>query len=371
VLDSEQSMKQQSVSPYVSLDASFDLDGSDATSVSTADDGVSSLSSAASTAAMRLQRPTSLPDTDDTSMKQVYTYLNQYEQDLRWSTLSDLFFIVGGFGYVILSFFDVLAPASGNKPIYVLFNVCAPTVYLFNAAIDLRWAGSIRERKGKRKQMKGYWNDWRLMIDPPIDSDDCNALHQDNTERDGNASQANDCERQLPLTDERVMPWYKRLRRHAAHRRATFGAATFGIAAAIGLAAVLIEYVDDERLDFAGISSLEASMLLDTVSVHVYAFSAVVCLSGKRQRPTLNSSVPASSPWTSPEVLEDVGDLLFFVGSVVDLVRCDYAFDDGHHPAWSMFSSLLWLLDAMLYLRSDYVMFESLKQIEDEGRVMC
>lgn len=364
-------MKEQSLSPYISLGAAVDLDGSDATSVSTPDDGVSSLSSAASTAVMRLQRPTSLPDTDDTSMKQVYTYLDHYEQDLRWSTLSDLFFIVGGLGYVILSFFDVLAPTSVDKPVYVFFNICAPIVYLFNAAIDLRWAGSIRERRGKKKQMTGHWNDWRSMIDPSIESDDRNALRQHITEHDGSAPHSNDCERQLPPTKGSVMPWYKRLRRHAAHRRATFGAATFGIAAVIGLAAVLVEYVDDETLDFTGTSSEKAAVLLDAISIHVYALSAVICISGKRQRPILNASTPSSSPWTSPEVLEDVGDLLFFLGSIVDVVLCDYAFDDSNQPAWSMFSSLLWLIDAMLYLRSDYVMFESLKQGENEGGVMC
>jgi hypothetical protein len=363
VLDLEQSMPKPSLSPYVALDTAIDLDSTDGTSVSTPDDGASNHRSVESIAAMRLQRPTSLPDTDDTSMKQVYTYLDYYEQDLRWSTLSDLFFIVGGLGYVILSFFDVLAPALADKPVYVFFNVCAPIVYLLNAGIDLRWAGSIKERRGKKKEMTGHWNDWRLMIDSPSDSD--------RTENAGNASHANDCERQLPPEQERVVPWYKRLRRHAAHRRATFGAATFGIAAAIGLVAVLIEYIDDGRLVFTGTSSEEAAVFLDATSIHVYALSAVICLSGKRQRPLLNASSPSSSPWTSPEVLEDVGDLLFFIGSLVDVIRCDYAFDDSHQPAWSMFSSFFWLIDAMLYLRSDYVMFENLKQSENEGGVMC
>jgi hypothetical protein len=306
-------------------------------------------------------------------MQHVFAYVENCEQDLRWSALSDLFFIAGGLGYVILSFYDVLAPGSTNAPSYVFLDVCAPVVYLLNAVIDVTWAHSIRKRQGYKKQMKEYWHDWRVMLDgvaldDALDDDIC----KHSEERDN-------CRVRQHQT---ALPWYVKVRRHVAHRRATLGAATFGVAAVLGLSAVLVGYLSvDATLARINTTTEDIALWLDTISAHAYVLSAVICLSGKRTRPMLRTPTAAAvlpsggstlaGLWSSPEVLEDFGDVLFFVGSVVDVLLCYIEFDTDHQPGYSMLSSFLWLLDALLYLRSDYVLSRSLKRNDTEGGFIC
>jgi hypothetical protein len=64
------------------------------------------------------------------------------------------------------------------------------------------------------------------------------------------------------------------------------------------------------------------------------------------------------------DTLETLGDLLFFGGSMVDLILFDFHFDDGV-VGWPIFSSTLWCVDALLYLNSDWVASRMLKSKEE------
>ena len=133
-----------------------------------------------------------------------------------------------------------------------------------------------------------------------------------------------------------------KMRRHAAHRRTVFAALTFGAAALVGFVAVLIDYSGGKQ---------SQAILYSQISIHLYVVSAVIAVSGKRTRPWL----PHSTCVDNHENLEDLGDLFFLFGSVVDVALCDSPFDD-HATSWAIVSSLFWLTDACFYLLSDFVM---------------
>lgn len=353
-------------------------------------DGAASLhSSAGSGCSRRLQIPTSLPDLDDASMRHVLAYVDHCELDLAWSTLSDSFFFVGGIAYVALSGFDLWAPQPqfADGVLYSFCSVFAPVVYLLNSIIDVKWARSIYARRSAQRSMTDHWHDWRVMLDLDDDDDNDDDVVDGEESPDGRPSDAVHLEGlgyrlhepldEIPNGDNatapapgrqrrrRLPPWLDRLRRHAAHRRNILAALTFGLAAVLAVVAVCIEYV---QLDAAA----QTAVALDAVSVHIYVISAVLSVSGKRTRPWLSPTCcsPSVPLWSSPEGLEDLGDLFFLVGSLVDAVLCDWAFGIDL-PGWAMCSSLLWLLDALLYLRSDFIMAANLKRRDLDGGVIC
>jgi hypothetical protein len=267
--------------------------------------------------------PKSLPDIDDNSMNHVFEYIEHYEQDIFWSYLSDLVFIAGGLIYVFLALWDVIWPPDGIRNYYT-FDVLAPSVYLLNSTIDMEWAGRIKRRDRVKKNMKQGWEDWRF-------------------------STASNKDQSTPIAAE-TLPWYHRLRKHTAHRRSIMAALTFGIAALFGAGSVLMGYRD------SAVGLLWCNKL-DSVSDHAYLLSAIITMTGKRIRPWLQtSSIPISN---NPEMLEDLGDLLFLLGSLMDAVMGDLNVDDV--PIGCLVSSLLWLTDACFYLRSDVVRARQVK----------
>lgn len=93
--------------------------------------------------------------------------------------------------------------------------------------------------------------------------------------------------------------------------------------------------------------------ILDTVSDHVYIVSAIFSMTGKRHRPWLTQSDPNNSLNNDSDRLEDLGDLLFLMGSLVDATLS--VFRLKHLLLLSIFSSVLWMVDGCLYMRSDIV----------------
>ncbi|GKY99451.1 hypothetical protein MPSEU_000899600 [Mayamaea pseudoterrestris] len=277
--------------------------------------------------------PKALPDLDDVAMSHVFQYIQQSEQDLFWSFLSDSFFILGGGLYIIIAIWD----ASQQPPqtlLYILLNIMAPLVYLLNSIVDVEWAYRVKKRLGTRRAVTETWNDWRLLLDG---DDECTTDGQEGG-------------------DSGCTVWYQRLRKHSAHRRTIVSAITFGIAAVFGLLAVLMEY-RNERLASAS----------DSISVNVYILSAVLSCSGKRTRPWLQTS--SFYIMDDPERLEDFGDLLFLVGSLVDGFISILQLDE-HDPRWDVFSSALWCIDACFYLRSDFIMYGRLHRQHLEGSAL-
>ena len=277
--------------------------------------------------------PKALPDVDDVSMTKVTSYIEQYREDVYWSFLSDTFFIAGGICYVVLSI-----PALNKTPSLrqTILEYAAPTVYLLNSCVDVKWAQTSKERSKVKDEMTETWNYWRILLEK---DDECSARLDETAG---------------PLAAEdtagRNQPWYIRLRKHTAHRRTLLAAWTFGIAAYFSVLAVITPH-------FKSLPMLEFwAGAMDALSVLFYIISAVISVSGKRTRPWLSIRADESGLlWLDhPETLEDLGDILFLVGSIVDGVLCFAKFDDDR-PGWGMTSAILWLVDACLYLKADFV----------------
>lgn len=244
--------------------------------------------------------------------------------NLAWSTLSDSFFLVGGICYMTLSVWDIVEPEINNaaawkKTLYGLLENSGPIVYLINSAIDVRWAKNIHKTdKQKRRQQRQ-----RLQYSNNDPSEDQN----------------------------KVKEKLHRVRKFAAHRRGLLAAATFGVAAFFG---VLDEFVRDTGETYYNNTLVSGSDRgwLDFLSVHCYLLSAMFAVTGQRTKPRTLCSLKF---FNDPDMLEDLGDKLFLIGCLFDVIMCDFHFDDGQSQIWwSSVSSLLWFLDASFYLRSDY-----------------
>jgi len=183
------------------------------------------------------------------------------------------------------------------------------------------------------------------------------------------------------------------------HRRELGAAATFGIAALFSVIGVLCQlytessssssvllmktsFDDDDKIDVGW----ELSTSLEGASVHIYLVSAILalwrwppqilpttssscllrcCFGNKNKSATTSNSSNSyddddsikkgnTTPWYSDVgSLETLGDALFGVSSVVDVCLQDANVNELHW--WQVASSLLWTIDALLYLRGDFV----------------
>jgi len=277
------------------------------------------------------QRNRGLPDIDDVAMNQVLSYAVVYQQDLQWSFASDLFFVMGGLSFVAL---DLAACFEGYVAFYYTFlNVLGPAVYLMNSIIDTLWALHVVRRRKLKHRMAKTWEELphstlssETMVTTTVPTLD--------------SSQDNFFSTATNL--------FRRLRRHAAHRRTVWAACTFGLAAFLALVA-------------AAHPDRASTPLCDFLSAHIYILSALIAITGERTRPWMGVNItsaysvgPSSGLFENPEILEDMGDLLFLIGSIVDAFLIDLAWEE---PWLLLFSDLLWLFDAFLYLKSDFILW--------------
>jgi hypothetical protein len=279
------------------------------------------------------QRSLDQPDLEDTSLNFVFHYVEQYEEDLSFSFLSDFFFLCGGIGYTILSLVDLCWSTSttsygddegidGDEQRHVLLRILegvAPTIYILNSMVDVEWARRVRKRIKAESTTPGVWDDQRKALSVTVSA----------------SFATGDAETNFP-----ILPWTYRARKHSTHRRDLSAALSFGFAASLGFFAVL--YGDERRMGKS----------LDVVSVLMYIVSALFAITGNRARPWLHKEHQDQSIMNDAELLEDMGDLLFLVGSLIDGLFCGFQLEDA--PIWELVSSLLWVLDSLLYLRADY-----------------
>jgi hypothetical protein len=298
-----------------------------------------------STASVIVVTPKALPDVDDQSMTQVFNYIDSYRSDLSYSFLYDSFFIIGGLGYVVMATWDCLKGDSSHW-VYRTLELAAPMVYLFNSIVDVIWAIGVQQRYKVKRRMEDTWRDWRVLLDDEQSED----VHEPPPTLGPPGSSTNN------NNNNNNFQWITRLRKHAAHRRTLWAAFTFGVAAVMAVASVCAGYFVSTHPT----SALALQNSFGAVSVHAYLLSAIIAVSGKRTRPWLGRP-----SLRNPETLEDLGDLLFLIGSSVDVVLCDMSFDDDK-PGWPLFSSILWFLDACLYLRSDFIMADRMIIPEQE-----
>lgn len=302
----------------------------------------------------------SLPDLDDMSMNFVVVYMEHYKVDLLWSFVSDSFFILGGVSYILLTAWDCVLKWERDEttpqtsPWYITLDVFAPTVYLMNSLVDIYWAEYIRLQLRDKRGLTKIWEDFRLQLRGISFSSTSVASDDDVDDMDA------------PNKPNIVCAWWYRIRKHAAHRRTLAAAFTFGIAASLGvIAAVLRNWFVPSIADAAGLDPwvYNIDAILDQWTDHVYIVSAVISMTGKRHRPWFAPSDPTSSSWwNDSERLVDLGDLLFLIGSLMDASLSDFRLD--HLVLFPVLSSLLWMIDGCLYMRSDFLKAAKLEEAE-------
>lgn len=387
-------------------------------------------------------RNRALPDIDDVSMNAVFSYMDHYKVDLFWSFLSDSCFIAGSLAYMELSIWDFIyhGTVETEEPLknraYIALDVLAPLVFLGNSFVDIQWATRVQQRLQKDKhRLQRHFEQhqhqqqcaaaaadsqyYEILASSPSPSSytlptnsqptttaaaDSRLLLENNPDPNGwNQLDKNDRSSLFAF----LLPlWCFKLRKHTAHRRTVWAALMFGVAASLAMsAAILRAFLLDNHNDNTFMKQLRdhdnLNFTLDLISDHVYVVSALISLTGKRNRPFMapssimtlvnnnnnnnkNNGVDNSalmnriSPWLTrwcggpafgavwndPERLEDLGDLLFLIGSLVDAVLADARWTQ--YLLLDVVSSFLWLLDGCLYMQSDFVKAAYLREAAEE-----
>jgi hypothetical protein len=250
-----------------------------------------------------------------------FSQVGHQEEDHAWSVLSNSFFLAGSSSYLILSLWDLYAPSPTGMALacYKFVTAFGALIYLFDSMIDITWARVVQDRQHVQRYRQ------KIMME---------AIHIDDPEN-------------IPSTKKKAT-FFRRVRKHAGHRRALLSALFFGIASFL---AVINWSVDN----FAIVSGIPWIPL----SVHAYLLSAIFAVTGTRSRPWC-----AAFSFGDADTLEDMGDIFFMVGSIVDMLLCDFPLDEDYaYYGWAaVISAVLWCLDACLYLSSDFVFKEALRK---------
>lgn len=299
---------------------------------------------------------------------------------------------------------------------YSLLDIMAPAVYLCNSLVDIYWTMCVqRQLKQQRKKEEQQQESLAPTIttspfapaaNTTGDDEYCRTM-QTLPFRGGSFSSSSVSSSSHSATTAALRRHYhprppfcccvnsnwKKLRQWAAHRRTALAAATFGLAAGLAVVAALVrnchasqstannEDDDDTATDSQRRSRTHS--ILDACSDHVYILSALISLTGysptKNKSTTTTTSTPPNAkdlllpppPTLSPppplersststarwynnnELLEDWGDILFFIGCLMDASLTDFRLKNM--LCLPIVSSFLWLLDGCLYMRSDFV----------------
>jgi hypothetical protein len=280
-----------------------------------------------------------LPDIDDTSMAHVFVYLEYYKDDLKWSFASNSLFLLGSSTCLILRILDYV----GYPPILTskIFPIITPIIYFINSAVDICWSSQVIKRQKVRNIIKRLWNK-EIGVEPPITTSNYplnESLPTANTFEVENSTIL------VPLTEPKeicrsTIRVFSKIRKHAAHRRTVLAALSFGAAALVEVISILILMKD---------GATTQTTWLHFSSIQLYLLSAVISVTGKRTRPWLGQK-PCGE---NHETLEDLGDLLFLSGSVVDYSFLFLVINEHYEKEWAIASAALWFFDACLYFCSD------------------
>jgi hypothetical protein len=316
----------------------------------------------------------SLPDLDDRSMNHTLLYMEQYKVELLWSIISDILFIIGGISYTVLSVYDYWAyhhSATTNiTTFHISIDIISPTIYLMNSVIDIRWAEAARRQLKEKQELTKVWDDARLKLR--------NASRSHATSSYGNDPIVDKDNQNDHQTLYFGSVWCHRIRKYTAHRRSLVAACTFGIAAAFAVVAAVCRNsfqdqanynVDDiyiNNVDNTGISWLyrtDVDTMLGVSSDQLYIISSIFSITGKRNRQWLAPSDPTRFLFDDSERLQDLGDFLFLIGSLMDASLT--IFNLKHRLLLPIISSILWMIDGCLYMRSNFVKVTKLRDEEN------
>ena len=257
--------------------------------------------------------------------------------DLRWSLLSNTFFIFGGFYECINAIWDLMDNTNGHENTNKLWSILriavgllGPFVYVLNSIVDITWALRVEQRQDRRQQLDD------LKIDLIAPEEDAEVI-----EKQGSRGQKK-IRLRLPFEPHNVL---RRLRRHIGHRRALSAAIAFGVGAILEFATSLG--------GFSTTISDEGLHIVDALSVNAYAASAIFALfTEKGDKRQLK---PWAEMWHDAPRLESLGDIFFGVAMSVDFSICYLHLDElgSFGFIWPLISAFLWQFDALCYLRAD------------------
>eukprot|EP00557_Chaetoceros_sp_GSL56_P003761 CAMPEP_0176496812 /NCGR_PEP_ID=MMETSP0200_2-20121128/11389_1 /TAXON_ID=947934 /ORGANISM="Chaetoceros sp., Strain GSL56" /LENGTH=475 /DNA_ID=CAMNT_0017894781 /DNA_START=358 /DNA_END=1785 /DNA_ORIENTATION=- len=307
----------------------------------------------------------------------------------RLSTVSNTIFLSAGIMYLVTSGWDINPPIEDDSSraymIYTLLGNLAPVTYLINSFFDIHIANCIKKdqqikRRNRRLSLRtspsnddyittmphnnnnnnnnNNYNNYSSRDEKLLagmekwDDDDTNSMSNVTPVTCNNQNKSILVDTETGSSTSFSKSSLKRVRKFAAHRREFTAAFTFFIAALFSVLPVAIPLT-------IGITDEDAFTIFEGISIHTYMLSSIFALMGSvRALPRLDWNLGKA------DTLETLGDLLFFGGSMVDLILFDCHFDDGV-VGWPIFSSTLWCVDAMLYLNSDWVASRMMKSRED------
>ena len=242
--------------------------------------------------------------------------------------------------YLSTAIWDLRPPQTPTDTlVYNIIGYTAPVTYLFNSLIDIHLANRIRRYKKKKKRAISLH-----LLDENINMN-INAAFKSEEEQEQEQEQAIHITT-TPAKGKQINK--EKVRKFAAHRRELSAAMSFFIAALFSVLSILAEWM----------GANETSMtILDCISVHTYVISAIIAIVGSRIVTRRNIDTCCLSLATlnsDADTLETLGDVFFLIGSLVDAVLFDCHFDD-EGVGWPILSSVLWCIDALLYLNSDWI----------------
>lgn len=308
-----------------------------------------------------IQHPT-LVDPNDLAMATVLIVEEELDYgDLRWSLLSNTFFIFGGFYECINVIWGLNTKNDGQQEeedtstnkFRIGISLLGPLVYCFNSIVDITWALRVEQRQDRRQQLDELKID---LIAPDEDVEVVEERQEHEEKKEGGNQQHQQQQHQqtkkmirlrLPFEPHNI---WRRLRRHIGHRRAISAAIAFGIGA-------FLEFTKSYQEEFStAVSDDNEGRLhvVDALSVNAYAASAIFALFAKEGDD--RTVKPWKDVWYDSPRLERIGDIFFGVATTVDCCICYLHLDKYGsfiYYIWPLISASLWLFDALCYLRAD------------------
>jgi hypothetical protein len=352
--------------------------------------------------------------------------------DTAWSIYSNTYFLSGGIFYLIATSWDYgifhssrdisisEALTLTQRVLYEFLWFMGPLTYLLNSVIDVRWALKIRKRDARRRELEKLLVGKKRPQKAHGNEDEVEEGGMEITRHEQKAIGSESQENYFSLRIEQsatpkrkhrlrgifspTKKIFHRMRKHMGHRRELAAAVTFGIAAALSVTGAICYLVSTQgEFSFvihssrSSIAVIDSDVLaswagnLEKASIHMYLVSAVFALwrnpckrpggdGGVSSENYDNSSdsmtwiqakiiLPISRPFNDVDSMETVGDIFFGLASVVDVILEDSTLDDNV-LWWPIVSAFLWTLDALFYLRGDFVSLvlrkEVLTSLEDD-----
>lgn len=257
--------------------------------------------------------------------------------DLRWSLLSNTFFIFGVFYECVNAIWDLVDTSRQHETtskfwalLRIAVALLGPLVYCFNSIVDITWALRVEQRQDRRQQLD------ELKIDLIAPDQDVEVVEKQDSKGEKKIRL------RLPFEPHNV---WRRLRRHIGHRRALSAAVAFGCGA-------ILEFATSYLGQFSTTISAEGLHIVDSLSVNAYAASAIFALIDKGDERKLK---PWAEVWHDAPRLESLGDTFFVIAMSVDFSVCYFHLDQRGSIGfiWPLVSALLWQFDALCYLRAD------------------